>query len=168
MPSDGVLDDLLAQEPDRRDDFGSEQFIAKRQGSTVADDVFGGSGLEDDASVGLDGTDPTIEQKTSLPSSKQDQFRKTAQGVGTQLRGPNQNGFLVDESRVNDVPDPREVHESRSEEAQRQDERLSAPLTNDPEQYANAPDEYDWPGVDSPPNSEASEASTLEEYESLF
>jgi len=159
---------LLDQEPDRRDDFGSEQFIAKRRGSAVVDDLFGGSDLQNDVSVGLDGTDATITPSDSLSRTEQRQFEDTVQGVAYELGAPSQDGFLIDNERLNDVPNPRKVHNARSEDAKRQDERLSAPLTNNPQTYANAPDEYDWPGVDTPPGTEGSEASALDDFESLF
>lgn len=43
-----------------------------------------------------------------------------------------------------------EFHESRSERAQRVDEARKAPITNDPDEWMAAPDEYDYPGVDTP------------------
>lgn len=43
-----------------------------------------------------------------------------------------------------------DVHESRSEKAQRVDERRKAPTTNDPEKWASAPDRWDYPGIDTP------------------
>jgi len=41
-----------------------------------------------------------------------------------------------------------EVHEQRSERAQRVDERRSAKATRDPVQWANNPGKYDFPGID--------------------
>lgn len=49
------------------------------------------------------------------------------------------------------------MHESRSEIARETDEALRAEVTNDEEQWASAPDEYDFPGVDTP-SAEADEA----------
>jgi len=48
-------------------------------------------------------------------------------------------------------PDPRDVHESRSEFAQKQDERRDARVTTDPAKYAKDPNEFDFPGVDTGP-----------------
>lgn len=49
------------------------------------------------------------------------------------------------------VPDPRRVHEDRSEYAQKQDEARDAKLTTDPEEYATDPNSLDFPGVDTGP-----------------
>lgn len=49
------------------------------------------------------------------------------------------------------VPDPRRVHEQRSEYAQNQDEARDAQITTDPVKYANDPDSLDFPGVDTGP-----------------
>lgn len=61
-----------------------------------------------------------------------------------------------------DVPDPMEVHESRSEYAQRQDEARDARLTTDPEQYAKDPNSYDFPGVDTGPQFRESEGEDFD------
>jgi len=44
------------------------------------------------------------------------------------------------------------VHESRPEIDQRIDEQRDAKLTTDPEKWANNPDEYDYPGIDTGPD----------------
>ncbi len=63
---------------------------------------------------------------------------------------------FIDEQRVDDgVPDPRDVHSSRSQYAQRQDEARDAELTTDPAEYANDPDSFDFPGVDTGPGFES-------------
>jgi len=49
------------------------------------------------------------------------------------------------------TPDPREVHKSRSEYAQKQDLARDAELTTDPFEYAEDPGSYDFPGVDTGP-----------------
>jgi len=41
-------------------------------------------------------------------------------------------------------------HESRSERAQRVDENRKAPIADSPDQWSDHPDEYDWPGIDTP------------------
>lgn len=167
MPDDDGLGLLDAYE-EQKEERGTERFINKRRATTLVDREFAGTGLRDDVGVGMQGTDPTVETTSSLPDDEFDTFRDTVGDFTTFVGGPGPDFNEVDESALDDVPDPRTVHEQRSEVAQRQDERLSAPLTNDPQKYARHPGEYDWPGVDSPAGSEASDASTLDELESLF
>lgn len=52
---------------------------------------------------------------------------------------------------ANNTPDPFEIHESRSEYAQKQDEARDARITTDVEKWANDPDSWDFPGVDTGP-----------------
>lgn len=47
-----------------------------------------------------------------------------------------------------DVEEMQDAHEERSQRAQTIDERRSAKLTHDPLEWAQAKDEYDFPGVD--------------------
>lgn len=42
------------------------------------------------------------------------------------------------------------IHESRSERAQSLDESLKAPIADSPEQWADDPSHWDWPGIDTP------------------
>lgn len=49
-----------------------------------------------------------------------------------------------------DTPKPLEVHASRDDETIRNDIQRKARVTLDPEQYAEAPGEYDYPFVDTP------------------
>ena len=160
----GLLDAYEQQKEER----GTQRFIDKRRATTVVDREFAGTGLRDDVGVGMQGTDPTVETTNSLSDAEFETFRDTVEDFTTFVAGPGPNFNEVDESAINDVPDPQTVHNRRPEDAQRQDERLSAPLTNDPKKYARNPDEYDWPGIDSPPESDASDASTLDDFESLF
>jgi len=47
-----------------------------------------------------------------------------------------------------------DIHENqRSEREQEADERYNAPIADTPEQWARHPDQYDWPGVDTIPES---------------
>lgn len=160
----GLIDAYEQQKEDR----GKERFIRQRQATALTDDAFRGTDLRDEVSVGMEGTDPIVEKRGRLSDEQFDTFRNTVNDYTTFVRGPGPNVNQVNDNALESVPDPREVHQSRSQEAQRQDKRMSAPLTNDPERYANAPDEYDWPGVDSPPSSEASDASILDDFKSLF
>lgn len=41
-----------------------------------------------------------------------------------------------------------DIHESRSETAQIADESKDAEIADSPMQWANNPNEYDWPGID--------------------
>jgi hypothetical protein len=61
--------------------------------------------------------------------------------------GPSQKST----SNNKDTPDPRRVHESRSEYAQKQDLARDARITTDPDQYASRSNSYDFPGIDTGP-----------------
>jgi len=41
-------------------------------------------------------------------------------------------------------------HDSRSERAQDTDERKKAPIAESPDIWADDPDQFDWPGIDTP------------------
>lgn len=57
-----------------------------------------------------------------------------------------------DDASPEEIADTLEIlHESRPEKAQQIDEARDAQLTTDPETWAENPDEYDYPGVDSGP-----------------
>lgn len=89
-------------------------------------------------------------------------------------RGPTPESELGDKAAGEDVtkddvfirpagfgdapPDPRKVHQNRSEYAQAQDEARDARLTTDREKYASNPDSYDFPGVDTGPTFRQSES----------
>lgn len=47
-----------------------------------------------------------------------------------------------------------DFHQDRSKMAKRVDESRKAPIADSSEQWLSAPDEYDWPGVDTPTASE--------------
>jgi len=166
--ADDELPSLVAGYDEDRRQEAMERFINKRQAASLTESAFGGTGLEDDVQVGVEGKRPFVEKTRSLSDSEFDTFRDTVRGFTTFVRGPGPNRNEVKPDTLDEVPDPREVHESRSEFAQQTDEQLSAPLTNDPEQYARNPDEYDWPGVDTPAESDANDARSLDDLESLF
>lgn len=59
---------------------------------------------------------------------------------------------MIKNERIEDAPpDPRRVHESRSDYAQKQDLARDARITTDPDQYASDPNSYDFPGIDTGP-----------------
>jgi hypothetical protein len=59
---------------------------------------------------------------------------------------------MIKNDRIEDAPpDPRRVHESRSEYAQKQDLARDARITTDPDQYASDSNSYDFPGIDTGP-----------------
>jgi hypothetical protein len=62
--------------------------------------------------------------------------------IGFSRRDGRLEGSGEDFNRVS------EVHQDRSERAQRVDERRSAKVTRDPIQWANNPGQFDFPGVD--------------------
>jgi len=42
------------------------------------------------------------------------------------------------------------IHQERSMLAQETDEERKAPIAESPDQWANSPDQFDWPGIDTP------------------
>jgi hypothetical protein len=68
-------------------------------------------------------------------------------------------------------PDPRALNKRRSPEARAADRAKDAPLTTDPEKWVSAPDEYDFPGVDTGPTfreEEGEDFDTDSFFDSLF
>lgn len=49
------------------------------------------------------------------------------------------------------VPDPRRIHQNRPSFERKQDNARDAQITTDPEQWAQAPNRFDFPGVDTGP-----------------
>jgi len=119
---------------------------AARDGLVSADPDLAGS-LRVDAT----GREASVETDGYVDDETFDRFRDAKRETGA-VSGNSQN--RVFESRIdesNAPPDPREVHGSRSEYAQAQDEARNAQITTSPSQYASDPDSYDFPGVDTGP-----------------
>lgn len=69
-------------------------------------------------------------------------YKSTAPGpIGTDTATVNYS---------NDKRELREIHESRSERAQAADESQLATVTTDPTKWREDPDDFDFPGVDTP------------------
>jgi len=60
-------------------------------------------------------------------------------------------GRVVETDALRDEIDPQSVHENRSRAERLADEAKDAEITTDPLEWASAPDQYDYPGVDTGP-----------------
>jgi len=116
-------------------------------------------------SIGLTGTGtPTVEPTENLTDDEFEAFTQARQESPFLTFNKYEKRNEVRESEVPDEdqpPDPREVHESRSEYAQEQDENRDARVTTNPRKYANDPDSWDFPGVDTGPEFERVYGSSL-------
>jgi hypothetical protein len=160
------FEEMLAQDRERARD----RFINERRVSSLVDETFADTGIRDDLEVKADGSNVTVDPDGFLEDEEFQTFRdnvsEIANFTGTSSGGKN----VVAPPRVEDdlPPDPMEVHESRSEYAQKQDEARSARLTDDPELYARDPNSFDFPGVDVPEDSEGSSSTTVSGFRDLF
>lgn len=60
-------------------------------------------------------------------------------------------GGVIEADAVRDEINPDRVHKNRSETARAADKAKDAEVTTDPLKWASAPNEYDYPGVDTGP-----------------
>lgn len=60
-------------------------------------------------------------------------------------------GRVVETDVIRDEIDPQRIHGNRSETERIADESKDAEITTDPLKWASAPDQYDYPGVDTGP-----------------
>jgi len=97
------------------------------------------------------GREASVETDGYVDDETFDRFRDAKRDVNVVSSSSRNSVFesRIDES--NAPPDPREVHQSRSEYAQAQDEARNAQITTSPTQYAADPDSFDFPGVDTGP-----------------
>lgn len=112
--------------------------------------------LEGQLKVDATGSQAAVEPDGYVDDDTFDTFRGAVSNNRSISYSGNSN--TVFESRVEEeekVPNPYEVHESRSEYAQAQDEARDARITTDPEQYASDPNSFDFPGVDTGPRFES-------------
>jgi hypothetical protein len=104
------------------------------------------------------GKTTAIEPNRNLSDDEFDTFTEARRESPVLRFDGNKRANVVKSRAVDDAdlpPDPREVHEARSEAAQQQDESLDARVTVDPAQYASDPDSFDFPGVDTGPGFES-------------
>lgn len=104
------------------------------------------------------GKTTAIEPARNLSDDEFDTFTEARRESPVVRFDGNKRANVVKSRAVDDAdlpPDPREVHEGRSETAQRQDESRDARVTVDAEQYASDPDSFDFPGVDTGPGFES-------------
>lgn len=88
-------------------------------------------------------------------SSKVQSENKAARGTGgfgtnkfdDAARDASRKQMAVKDEQFDRLAD---IHESRSDRAQALDESLDAERADSAEQWANNPDQYDWPGLDTP------------------
>lgn len=147
MPQKFNRGDLPRDHPLRRS--GPE--IDRKRTQNELDDIFGFSqnNLErDDVQVKRGGSHAVkVEPSGSLDDEEFDTFTeraKNSQKLGwnpaDKSNYPRTNQF--------DTPSPFEAHQDRSTYAAKQDVKREATVTTDPEKYANNPDRYDFPFVD--------------------
>lgn len=60
-------------------------------------------------------------------------------------------GRVVETDDLRREIDPERIHRNRSKTERRADESKDAEITTDPLKWASAPDQYDYPGVDTGP-----------------
>lgn len=82
-------------------------------------------------------------------------FNKAARGTG----GTGANKFDKDASELSSKQIKVEgeifdrlsgIHQSRSKRSRSLDESMKAPIADSPQQWADHPDQFDWPGIDTP------------------
>jgi len=145
-----------------------DQFTNERRVSSLADEVFEPEMRE---RVDIEASRDVVEvEPTEFLGDDFDQFKESADQFSTFRKEPGGGRNVAVPSDIEDdlPPDPAEVHQERSAEARQTDERLEAPLTDDPLEYAKNPDEFDWPGVDTPPGTDASQARSVSSIRDLF
>ncbi|PCR89431.1 hypothetical protein CP557_02095 [Natrinema ejinorense] len=89
-------------------------------------------------------SDRVDEQRERLPVDDEGAALSVLQGADSS--SPVEREF---ETTTDDLYNARQVHESRSERAQAIDESQKAPITTDFDEWADNPDELDFPGIDS-------------------
>lgn len=112
----------------------------------MADDLLPGLG---DKSLGELGT---INERYKQKVRSENKAARGTGGVGTNqfddaARKASKKQLQVEDEIFGRLSD---IHESRSEYAQKQDESRKARRANSPEQWANDPNSWDWPGIDMP------------------
>ncbi len=88
--------------------------------------------------------------KNQLPAMTEG--ARASGGFGTNKRDEQAREFSRKQGQIEGEIFGRlaEVHEGRSERSQKLDEAFEAPIADSPEQWANNPDHFDWPGLDTP------------------
>lgn len=107
--------------------------------------------LQGDVRFDATGRQASVEPAGFVDDETFDTFRNAVSEVPA-VSGGRRN--TVSEDRLSEgslPPDPRDVHGSRSGYAQAQDEARDAQITVSPSKYADDPDSYDFPGVDTGP-----------------
>jgi hypothetical protein len=77
---------------------------------------------------------------------------KAEGGVGATKRDEQAREFAQKQVRVEGEIFDRlsAIHEDRSMRSQELDEAFEAPIADSPDQWANDPSHFDWPGIDTP------------------
>ncbi|MFO7968207.1 MAG: hypothetical protein R6U44_11475 [Archaeoglobaceae archaeon] len=84
--------------------------------------------------------------------SYEENWKNIKRKVGiTKKRGPKTKKGIKQVERESIIQQAMMYHEMRSEQAQALDEKLVAPIPDDPEKWFKAPALYDLRGVDFPP-----------------
>lgn len=132
------------------DSLGGE--IDRFRTEAELDEVFdfsGSLGREDVEVTNRKGT-PVVKTSGFLDDDAFGSFTEQAKDAPELGWNPTTKDNPVRTDRLS-TPHPQEVHESRSEYAQKQDEARKARTTFDPGTYASDPNSFDYPFVDTPP-----------------
>jgi hypothetical protein len=106
----------------------------------------------------LDPTDLSLSELGSRKSFLDDQIEalnegaRAKGGIGANKRDGQAREFSQKQVRVNNEIQDRlfDIHQDRSMLSQELDEQRKAPIADSPEQWAESPDQFDWPGIDTP------------------
>jgi len=155
-------------------DSPTDNFIEKRMFGTVAlrDIRERAPELKGDLRIDAAGSQTEIEPKGNLTDDEFEAFTEARQESPFVNFNPRNKTNEVQQQEITDSklpPNPREVHESRSEYEQQQDESRDARNTLNPFTYASNPDSYDFPYIDSGPEFEGmyGESGSANMFETL-
>lgn len=122
----------------------------KRRTEKELDDIFdfGTNNLErEDVTVSSGKGGGKVEPSGRLSDDEFETFTEKAKASDTLGWDPMDKSNYAKTNEL-ETQTPAGAHFGRSAEAAKQDTRREAPVTTDPEKYANNPDEYDYPFLD--------------------
>lgn len=135
----------------------AEKFAERAvQGETVKEQLVDKSeDLRGNLRVDATGREASVEPAGYVDDDTFNSFRDAvSNNRAISYRGGSNDVYPSRVDEDSGPPNPFDVHESRSEYAQSQDEARDARITTSPRQYASDPDSYDFPGVDTGPRFE--------------
>lgn len=136
----------------------AEKFAERAvQGETVKEQLVDQSeDLRGNLRVDATGRDASVEPDGFVDDDTFESFRGAVRNNSAiSYRGGSNDVYSSKVDEDSGPPNPFDVHESRSEYAQAQDEARDARITTSPRKYASDPDSFDFPGVDTGPRFES-------------